>query len=224
MQKYGGFAALYQAAAYVMGMVFFLVLVSYPTITDPVEKVATLAQNRTGMYALHLVTYVVFGISLVVLALALYERLKAGAPALMQVATAIGLIWAGLLIASGMIFNVGMGPVIELYASDPEQAGLVWLSIEAVSEGLSGNGEVLGGLWTLLVSVAALRTMALPRGLNYLGVIIGVAGILSVIPALGNLVIVFGLAQIIWFAWLGIIMLSSGAARRNLGAEPAAAL
>lgn len=45
----------------------------------------------------YLIAYVVFGIFLVVLALALYERLKAGAPAMAQTATAFGLIWAGLV-------------------------------------------------------------------------------------------------------------------------------
>ena len=52
--------------------------------------------------------YVFFGFFLIVLSLALYDRLKSGAPALMQVATAIGIIWAGSLIASGMVANAGL--------------------------------------------------------------------------------------------------------------------
>jgi hypothetical protein len=92
---------------------------------------------------------------------------------------------------------------------------MVWLAIESVSMGLGGaKGEILGGLWTLLISWAALRAGGLPKALNYLGVVIGVAGILSAIPALGELglQIIFALGQIPWFVWLGIIML-----RRNPG-------
>ena len=61
-----------------------------------------------------------FGVFLVVLALALYERLKAGSPALVQMATAFGLIWAGLAIASGMIVNVGE---VELSSISMERPG-----------------------------------------------------------------------------------------------------
>jgi hypothetical protein len=104
---------------------------------------------------------------LIVLSLALYDRLKSGAPALMQVATAIGIIWAGSLIASGMVANAGIAPVVVLYAKDPAQAAFAWQRIESVANGLgNGNGEILGGLWTLLVSLAALRTGGLPKGLN----------------------------------------------------------
>jgi hypothetical protein len=61
-------------------------------------------------------------------------------------------------------------------------------------------------LWFLLQSWAALRARELPRILNYLGVVTGVAGILSVL-ALTDLTAVYGLGLIIWFVWLGIIML-----------------
>jgi len=47
----------------------------------------------------------------------------------------------------------------------------------------------------------------LPKGLDWLGVAIGVAGVLSVVPVLGDLAYGFGLLQIVWFAWLGIVML-----------------
>jgi hypothetical protein len=209
-QKMGGVAALYEAAVYVLGMVFFLLVVDYPSVVDPVQKVALLVDNQAIIYIMYLLLYVVSGIFLVVLALALYERLKAGSPAIMQIATAIGLIWACVVIASGYVFNMGMDTVVDLYGKDPAQAATVWLAIESVSAGLGGaKGEILGGIWVLLASWAALRAGGLPRALNYLGVVIGVAGILSAVPALGELGlgIIFALGQIVWFVWLGIVML-----------------
>jgi len=65
---------------------------------------------------------VVFGVVLVVLALALNARLKDGSPAIVQTATAFGLIWAGLVIASGMIANIGNSTVVELYSENQDQA------------------------------------------------------------------------------------------------------
>ena len=211
LQKSGGFAALYLAVAYLIGMALFIGVLDTLSITDPAQKVALLVRMQMVIFSTNLLMYVFFGVVLIVLALALYDRLQAGAPALMQVATTLGIIWAGSLIASGMVANAGIAPVVALYATDPAQAALTWQAIETVASGLgNGNGEILGGLWTLLVSLAALRTGGLPRGLNILGLLVGAVGILSLIPGLTELLIgVFGLSQIIWYVWLGIVLLRS---------------
>ena len=209
-QKSGGLAALYLAVAYLIGMVIFLVVLDYPSISDPVQKVALLVEMPAVTFATNLLMYVFFGVGLTILALALYQRLQAGAPALMQVATALGIIWAGSLIASGMVANAGIAPAVARYAHDPAQAALAWQGIETVASGLgNGNGEILGGLWVLLVSLAALRTGGLPKGLNILGLLVGAMGIVSLIPGLTDLVGAFGLGQVIWFVWLAIVLLRS---------------
>ena len=156
LQKFGGYAAFYLAFAYLIGLALFIVVLDYPSITDPLQKAALLVEKQMVIFSTNLLMYVFFGVFLVVLALALYDRLKSGAPVMMQAATAIGVIWAGSLIASGMVANAGISPVVTLYAKDPAQAALTWLGIEIVANGLgSGNCEILGGLWTLLVSLAA---------------------------------------------------------------------
>lgn len=208
LQKFGGFAALYLAIAYLIGIVLFLVVLDYPSISDPAQKVALLVQKQMIIFSTNLFMYVFFGVLLIVLSLALYDRLKPGAPAIMQVATVIGIIWAGSLIASGMVSNAGLAPVVALYAKNPTQATLIWQGIESVANGLgNGNGEILGGLLTLLVSIAALRTGGLSRGLNVLGLLVGAVGMLSIFPGLTDLTAAFGLSQIIWYVWLGIVLL-----------------
>lgn len=214
LQKSGGFAALYLAVAYLIGMVLFLVVLDYPGMIDPAQKVALLVEEQTVIYSTNLLMYVFLGVFLIVLSLALYDRCKSAAPALMQVATAIGIIWAGSLIASGMVSNAGIAPVVALYAQDPAQAALAWQGIETVASGLgNGNGEILGGLWTLLVSLAALRAGRLPRDLNILGLLVGAVGIISIFPGLTGLAGVFGLSQIVWFVWLGIVLMRSNSAK-----------
>ncbi len=210
LQKFGGFAALYMAIAYLIGMTIFLVVLDYPSITDPLQKVALLVEMQMVTFSTNLLMYVFFGIFLIVLSLALYDRLKSGAPAMMQVATVIGIIWAGSLVASGMVSNAGIAPVVALYAKDPAQAALTWQGFETVASGLgNGNGEILGGLWALLVSLAALRTGGLPKGLNILGLLVGAVGVVTILPGLIDLVGVFALGQVIWFVWLGIVLLRS---------------
>ena len=132
-----------------------------------------------------------------------------------------GLIWAGMLVASGLVFNFGAAAVVDLHATSATQAAAAWQAIEPVADGLgSGGGELLGGLWVLLVSLAALRTAVLPKALNWLGIVIGVAGIASVIPVLLDGRYVFGLLQILWFIWLGVVMLRTPATDQLRGSRP----
>jgi len=211
LQKFGGFAALYLAVAYLIGMVLFLVVLDYRSMTNPAERVTLLVEKQMVIFSTNLIMYVFFGVFLIVLSLALYDRLKSGAPAIIQVATVVGIIWAGSLIASGMVANAGIDPVVALYVKDPAQASLAWQGIESVANGLgNGNGEILGGLWALLVSVSALRTGGLSKVLSILGMLVGAVGIISIIPGLTSLLTgVFGASQIIWFIWLGIVLLRS---------------
>ena len=208
LQRIGGVAALTEAAIYITGIAYFLVVLDYANITSPLQQVELFAANQMTLYAMNFLIYVVFGVVLVALVLALHDRLKAGAPTTMQVATAFGLIWAGLVIASGMISNIGTSVVVDLYATDPNQAAATWLAINPVVEGLGGGNEIVGGIWTLLVSLAAIHAGLLHRTVNYLGVIVGLAGILSAIPALGEVGGgIFGLTQIVWFVGIGILLL-----------------
>ena len=48
-QRPGGLAALYLALAYLIAMPYFLIAVDYPGVTDPVEKVALLAEHQGSM-------------------------------------------------------------------------------------------------------------------------------------------------------------------------------
>ena len=207
LQKLGGIAALIEAALYVTGFGLFLIVLDSSGYEGHVQKVAFLADNQFALYIGNLLIYVVFGVVLVVLALALHARLKDGSPTMMQTATAFGLIWAGLVIASGMIANIGNSAVVDLFSENQDKAVLLWLAIVTIQEALGGGNEIVGGLWVLLLSWAALRSGKLPKVLNYLGVLVGLAGILTVVPTFELLMDVFGLGQIVWFAWLGIVML-----------------
>ena len=204
-QKMGGVAALIAAATWVVDMALVSTILA-PFATGE-EDPGFLADNQAIIYIGNVIIYLVFGVFLVVLLLALYERLKAGSPAIVQTATAFGLIWAAVVFASGMVFNIGMETVIDLYGKDPAQAESVWLAVNAVHIGLGSGDEIVGALWVLLLSWAALRAGGLPRALNYLGVLTGVSGLLTLVPALEGIGFFFGLGLIVWFVWLGIVML-----------------
>lgn len=128
--KFSGFAAFYLAAAFLTGIALFLVVLDYPGITDPAQKVALLVEKQGIIFWTNLLMYVFFGLVLIPLALTLYDLVKSGAPALSRYATVAAIIWAGSLVASGMVSNAGIAPTVALYAKDPAQAALTWQTIE----------------------------------------------------------------------------------------------
>ena len=210
LQKLGGVAALINAAAYTVGIGLALTLLAPVLDSSPEQYLTFLAANQTLLYLWHFIIYLVAGVFMVPLVLAVHERFKAGSPALMQLATAFGLIWAVTIIGSGMIIVNNVGILADLYGQDPAQAATVLAALSAVEDGLGGALELPGGLWILLVSWAALRTGGFPKLLNTLGLAVGAACLLTLVPARYEAGTVFGLGFTVWFTWAGALFLRGG--------------
>ncbi len=208
LQKYGGIAALLEAMIYVAAFIFFGAFWNFPSDADAIQKFAFLADHQTILAAVNLIMYVLFGALLAVLVIAIHERLQKKAKTLSQLAAVFGIIWVALVIASGMIANIGLSKALEISVNDPERALALWQTIYTIVEGLGGGNEVVGGLWVLLLSFAALKANELSKGLNYVGLFVGIVGILTIYPA-DVLTEIFGVSQIIWFFWIGTVLLTN---------------
>jgi hypothetical protein len=210
--KMGGIAALIGAATNLFAIVMYLTLLAPIGFgsADPGQIVTFFGHNQAIVRLTYQIIYLVFGVSLIFLSLALYVRLKAGSPALAQAVTTFGLIWAVLVIVIGTLSINNLSTVVKLYSENPAQAAAIWLTLESVETGLGGSGgeTMVSALWFLLLSWVALRSREIPRVLNYLGMVTGVAGILSVLSLI-DLTAVYGLGLIIWFIWMGIVLLRS---------------
>jgi hypothetical protein len=208
-ERAGGIAALVAAATFVFGFALFVSVLSDYTTGDPTpaESVAFLVEHQGTLYLWNTVILIVFGIVLVPFVLTLHERLAASSPLLARTAAVFGLVWAGLVLAAGMIGNIGIEAVADLAETDPERAATVWSALDSVENGLGGGNEIVGGVWVLLVGFAALRERALPRAASLLGIVSGFAGLVTVVPGLEPVGAVFGLGLIAWFAWVGVVLL-----------------
>ena len=206
--KLGGIAALLHAAAYIVGIVLGVTLIFPILEANPGQYVAFVAENPTLVYLWNLISYWGSAITLVFMALALYHRLKAGSPILVQTATVFGLIWAALIIGSANLMLSDGGVIAGLYAKDPTQAATLWPALEAVENGIVSGNELVGSLWVLLISIAALRTRGFARAFNIFGVVVSCAGILTMIPSLVQTArMIFGPGMIVWSIWLGVVLL-----------------
>ncbi len=212
LEKLGGLAAIYGALVYLLTMTVFLLVLDYPSLTNPADRAAMIINHQGLVIILHWLSYILFGLALTVLSFALFKTIHLKDASGMIFATIFAVIWATLLIASGLIFNHGAAAVAALHIADPEQAVLLWQGIEVISSALSfADGELLGGLWMVLVGVSAGKSGHFHKFLNLLAVGVGFLGILSIVPFLNILSALFGLGQLIWFIGIGISLLKGTA-------------
>ncbi len=209
LPRVGGVGAIVAAATFIFGIALFVTSLSDYAEGDPTtaESVEFLVGHQGTLFAWYLVIFLVFGVAIIPLARALHARLADSSPVLADAGAVFAYIWAGLMFATGMISNIGITAVADLNDTDPAVAEALWSSIDAVTEGLGGGNELVGGMWILLVSLAAWGGRRLPVGLNALGVASGAAGLITLVPGLSDVGMVFGLGSIVWFAWTGVVLL-----------------
>jgi len=202
-------SSVYMAVAYITGILIFIVVLKYPQITEDLDKVKLIVEMKSMMFVSNLIMYVVFGPVLILFILFLVSLLDNRQTVLVKFSAIIGYIWAGSLTASGMIANGAIEPITRLFSDNPEQAVYLWQMLDTVSLSIgNGNGEILGGLMTLGFGIAILQNEHLSRGLGVFGIIVGFIGILSLIPPLADLAVIFGILQLGWFVLTGFSSIS----------------
>lgn len=202
LRKAAGLSALAEAAIYIGMMIFFGAFWDYPARAEVAQKLAFLAQHETALMVSNLIGYILFGALLPVLVLGVHRVLKPQQEDLSLIAAVFGFTWVVLVMASGMISNIGLAKVLKLAATQPDQAWTMWLTLTAVIEGLGGGNEVVGGIWVLLIGIAGWKARVFPMWLNVLGVFVGASGIATMYPA-EVLTELFGVSQIFWFVLIG---------------------
>lgn len=206
-------AALVKAATYVVG---FVVMGAYlaprgfvEASASPADALAFVLENQAATYAFYLVLYVVGGFALIGLVVGLHDRMQTSSTqAWLRPARAVGLTWAGLLLASGLVALVGQHAVVGLADADMALATSTWLSVSVVQDALGGGIEVVGAAWVLLVGSVGVRSGHVSRPLSVLGIVAGVVGVTTLVPAAADAAgALFGVAMIVWFTWTGVSLL-----------------
>lgn len=205
LQKLAGVSAIAQGIIYITAFTYFGAIWSFPLDASGPEKMTYLIENQLSFSVINFLMYVVFGCLLSVLVVGLHERLKSVDNWLLSIATVFGVIWAGLVIASGMLATVGLGHTIELATTNPDKAFDAWVIISVIVESIGGGNELTGGVWVLLISICALKQGVFAKSLNLAGLAVGLAGIATIYPD-ELFTEIFGVTQIIWFFWVGVTL------------------
>ncbi len=207
----GGIAALICSATYIFGfalLVTVLAPLGFGTNSVNVTAVVAFIAEQPGLLVTwYSVIYIVNAISLALLVVSIYRHLETTSPNLALITIVFGTIWAVLVLGAGMIANVTVERVNTL-ATDPEAAAALWEVLNLVELGLGGGNEIAGGVWILSISIAALMSHSLTRLTMGLGMITGIAGLVTIIPVTGEIAgSIFGLGAIVWFIFIGIELL-----------------
>ncbi len=224
MLRAGGVAAIVCALTYVFGFVLFFGLIEPPQDDTDIGRLNFLLSQRDTFFVGYIVIGIVFSLSLLLLNQSLKEQYQRLSPGVAHYNSILGNIWATFVLASTFIFLVSLSDIAQYADTNQEGAVNVLNAIDIVVDALGGGIELLGALWVLLISVLGMRYQRYFNITHILGIVVGIAGILTLFSGLSFLTnnsifqastALFGLGQILWFILVGINLLKSGNSRNG---------
>ena len=208
LQEIGGVGSIGFACLCAIFLVFFLLvcprlgLVESSDWIDPVKINAAWSTSPITL-ALFNLESILFSIALILIALALRERMQAGVPNLMQIVF-IGVSIACTLLLAAAIIEITVSPTIAIAQNLATRR-----AVTAMYFGLIFAGDHALGWVLLLIGWAALKTRRLSRILSYLLMLYGIIAIFEF--AVHPFMFVGVILGIIWGVWLGVVLLRSKA-------------
>ena len=217
-QKLGGISAIALALTYMFGFILFFGILNIQDGLNELKRLDFMLNNRDAFYIGYLVIGVLFSFLLMFLVQVLSTRFKQGLLQINHYASVVGYIWAACVLISSLIFLTSLAPIAKYNELDPQQALIIKQTISIVVNALGGGVELVGAVWVLLISYLGLKLKVYHFSVHWLGIIIGVVGVLTLFSGLSFLssiaffdfaTAVFGLGQIIWFLVLGVLMIKA---------------
>ena len=205
LSRFGALAFFLMPVCYLGMFIIFGALLAIPQGPDINERITYVMAEQDLIGIAYLLGYFIFGILLLVAVQAIHNRFLGVSRHLLNSAGLFGFIWVVLMMCAGMIALVGMNTMIAMNLKDPQAAAILFYSYTMIVNALGGGIELVGGMWVLLLSIAGLRSSIFSRSLCVVGLFVGVFGILTVFPSLPFMKEAFGLTQIVWFVWVGVV-------------------
>jgi len=212
LQKLGGYASILSILVVAVALGF--AALTFPrlglplfsnTAVDPLKVMAAYESSPITFRAMQPFG-VLIAIALILVALALQERMRTKAPEFMRLAVIAASIAFALLLA-----NAVGGSGMQSIASKKDVSA--YTSFTLVQSGLSSAAFSAWGWALLLMGWAAIRTGALPRALGYIclvcGILFAIGFAMPNIPGAAGLVLllVTGLLNLLGAIWLGVVLI-----------------
>jgi len=200
--KLGGISAILLTLIYVIGIVMQATMLNTGGLTG-IDQVFEFAKSNMNLLIVWIsLLYIIFGVLLAVLSVSLHDLIAVHSGFTGRLNMVFGAIWSTLVIASGMIYNTGLMTAVELDSSS------LFQTTQTIHLAIGGNNEIMGGLWMLSVVYAGMKYGLFSKWINVMGLIAGVAGVLTMVPSLFDaLIMVFAFGQMIWWIGIGVTLI-----------------
>lgn len=205
-QRQGIIAAFTCAACFILGLC--LIFIIAPDFNDGAEqRLRTLSEYSASMQLWYFLVYVVFGLSVLALSLALLKAPDREHNLLEQMTTLMSFLWSCYIFASGFIAILSIEFMFGSLFPTDQNTSEVWQEIYNIQVGLGEGAEWVGAIWVVLINTCLLRAQRLDKKVIIFGYFISIFGFCTLIPSLQELGAMFGLLQILWFISVGFILL-----------------
>jgi hypothetical protein len=212
LQKAGGVASLANASIAIANLVVVFGVLGAEVAANPARVADMVTTQPLPLLLLEFFKILSAGAALVTV-LAIHRRIHMNAPQQVKLATIAGVSSTLLLTIAGVIgaFTIALA---NARGGASQSTGVsLYLTLNAIINGLGLGALFTNGIWYLLVSLAAIRMGLLPRVLCYLGVPLGIASLIAfVLPPIALLVL---LLSLIWAIWLGVFLLREPALKTS---------
>jgi hypothetical protein len=206
----GGIGSLLQAVYFVAVVLFLAVIMPSQGFRaddtayhDPAAALSFAL--KSPIRAISELLDVVLGVSLVVTTIALYEKFQVKLSGRKQVMVTAAIVGATFSFASGLIGFITIPELAGMYAQGQVEANAAYLTVTLITGALRLGAIFAYGWWVLMVSWIAYTTQQFSKPLNYVGLLLGVLGIINfTVQPVAIVTLVLG---VVWSIWLGIGLL-----------------
>lgn len=202
-----GIAFIGMALCYITLFVLYGAVIDMPIEATTAQNIAYLIENK-GLFNLsYILGYIAFACLLcfcVYVTSCLYQQ---ASKTTMAMASLFGYFWVVVLLCTGMIGISANELLASQNLTHPATAEVIFHTRNLMTESLGGGIEFIGGVWLLLLALASLRHKLLSTPLTLFTLVKGAIGVVTLFCTDSLLREMFGVTGIIWFIWMGIVLL-----------------
>ncbi|EAR11457.1 hypothetical protein [Reinekea blandensis] len=207
IKRLAGMAFIGMALCYITLFIIYGAVLSTPADATTAEKIAYLIENK-GLYNFtYVLGYVLFACLLCFCVYVVGQLGSMASKTTVAMMSLFGYFWVVVLLCTGMIGISSNELLASQNASNPAAAEVVYYAGTLLTESLGGGIEFIGGVWLFLLGVIGWRHGLLSKTLSAFTLVKGAIGIATLFSAELVLRVVFGLSGIVWFIWIGVVLI-----------------
>lgn len=205
--RLAGAAFIGMALCYITLFVIYGAVLSTPADASTADKIGYIIEHKALFNFTYVLGYVLFACLLCFCVYVIGSLFQPVSKTAMAMATLFGYFWVVVLLCTGMI-GISSHELLASYSTvNPAAADVIYHARALLTESLGGGIEFIGGVWLLIIGVIGWRHGVLSKSLSAFTVVKGAIGVLTLICADSILRDLFGITGIVWFIWMGVVLI-----------------